>query len=430
MEVPDENETAQVDSGEIQRVIEIDRSLPPPEDDDEEMIQSSAAQMLEGEEAEKLFARAQRFVDEGGDVAEAVGPEDYEHVFLDHTESVFCVAINPVDPDMILSGSCDDKAILWDVKEKIARRTFADHKDTIVEVAFSSDGKYFATASLDATINVYVTKSGNHHKTLEGPGGDIHWMTWHKEGYFLAAGSADTTVWLWNAKKGAMLRCFAGHIGPVLCGGFTNDGKLLFSASDDASLYVWSPRTGEPVYHLKGNTFHMGAITSVACHPTQPLLLTGSYDATAQLINLNNGKPILKLEGHEDAIESVGFSNVLSLCHTASLDGSIKIWDLKAPQRPRCTLKHDDVVIRARWHPSEAFLFSCSKDKTLRCWDGRTGECLRIWRGHQGEIYDFRISQDGKSVYSAGDDSTVEREQSNAIVTFIFNMLGHALVLG
>jgi len=43
----------------------------------------------------------------------------------------------------------------------------------------------------------------------------------------------------------------------------------------------------------------------------------------------------------------------------------------------------------------------------MRCWDGRTGECVRIWRGHQGEIYDFQLSKDSQTLFSAGDDSTV-----------------------
>lgn len=311
--------------GEAAAAARLEAELKQPENlsDDEDYTSGHGATMLEGEEAEKLLAQAQKWEDEGGDVYAAVGPEDYEHIFLEHEESVFSLSIHPKNENLLLSGACDDRAILWDVKEKKSIKVFQDHKDTVVEVAFSYDGKYFATASLDGTINVYVTKTRALHKTLDGPGGDIHWMKWHKEGYFLAAGSADTTSWLWNAKKGTMLRCFAGHIGPVLCGGFTQDGKLLYTASDDASLYMWSPRTGQSVYHVKGPKFHLGPITSVAVHPTQPMIITGSYDATAALVNVNTGKVITKLEGHADAIESVGFSPTLMLASTASLDGCV-----------------------------------------------------------------------------------------------------------
>jgi WD40 repeat protein len=39
-------------------------------------------------------------------------------------------------------------------------------------------------------------------------------------------------------------------------------------------------------------------------------------------------------------------------------------------------------------------------------WDVRSGECLRIWRGHSDVVHLFRLSADGGTLVSGSDDHT------------------------
>ena len=53
---------------------------------------------------------------------------------------------------------------------------------------------------MDSAVKIWnVQDSGTLVETLEGPGEDIEFMSWHPKGNVLLAGSVDTTCWMWMA---------------------------------------------------------------------------------------------------------------------------------------------------------------------------------------------------------------------------------------
>lgn len=56
---------------------------------------------------------------------------------------------------------------------------------------------------------------------------------------------------------------------------------------------------------------------------------------------------------------------------TGSVDKSIKVWDVRQPQRELAVLAgHNYAVKRVAWSPhSQSLLASCSYDMTVRVWD-------------------------------------------------------------
>jgi len=257
---------------------------------------------------------------------------------------------------------------------------------------------------MDGTIRIYKTQNGSLVNTLSGPN-ELNWMNWHPNGPVIIGGAQDASTWMWNAQTGEMMQCFMGHKGPVTCGGFSDDGKTICTASEDASLFVWNPKTGKHIHHIEGGLFHQKSIHALAQHPNQPLVLTGDEDGICKLSNTTTGKIVSEFKGHTKSIESAGFASKLKVAATGSIDNSIKIWDL-ATSQCRTTLIHEDSVIKIKWHQTDPLLYSCSSDRTVRLWDGRTGKCVRMWSGHHDTILDFAISRDGRMVASASDDAT------------------------
>lgn len=60
-----------------------------------------------------------------------------EHKFLGHKDSVLCVAVNPLDEDVVCSGSEDGTARIWDLRKKGGIRCLQTHKHSINSVLFS-----------------------------------------------------------------------------------------------------------------------------------------------------------------------------------------------------------------------------------------------------------------------------------------------------
>lgn len=115
---------------------------------------------------------------------------------------------------------------------------------------------------------------------------------------------------------------------------------------------------------LQGFPFHEEGVNCIELHPQDPnnidktdfMMLTGSDDKTARLTSLSNGKVLAQFSGHEEGVECVCFCQVQPLAASGSVDGYAFVWDLQSNQ-VRCTLGHDDSVVRLCWHPSQPILY-------------------------------------------------------------------------
>ncbi|CAG8506111.1 8347_t:CDS:10 [Paraglomus brasilianum] len=344
--------------------------------------------------------------DEEGEATDAESDvEDSVQTFLGHKGPVYSVDIHPVNETTIASGGGDDKGFIWqsDTGERLFE--LSGHSDSVTSVRFSTDGQYVATAGMDGKVKVWKVEDGSEVVVLEGPDGEIEWIDWHPKGNVLLAGASDSTMWMWSIPSGECMNVFAGHSATVTAGQFTPDGKKIVSASEDVSLIVWDPKIATPTSKISGDArYHSEGIICLAVHKTNPLVITGSTDRTARLVNLNSGAILGSFENHSESVETVGFCDILPLVATGSTDNKINIWDVTT-MRLRQTCQHDDAVIKLQWHTDSPLFTSSSADRTVRQWDARTGKSERVWKGHRDSILGFAISRDGKTVVTAGDDN-------------------------
>ncbi|KAJ3213732.1 hypothetical protein HDU67_002530 [Dinochytrium kinnereticum] len=169
----------------------------------------------------------------------------------------------------------------------------SEQNDSVVSVAFSSDGSYAASGSLDGTIyvaNVQTKEITNH---LDGPT-EVTWLQWHHRGNILLCGSADGTVWMWQIPSGKCLNVFSGHSGGVSAGKFTSDGKSIITCGEDGNLILWDPKTANVKLRLSpdDSRFHSVPISALGISPTSNIVMTGAEDGTVVLSNLDAGKDV------------------------------------------------------------------------------------------------------------------------------------------
>jgi WD40 repeat protein len=91
---------------------------------------------------------------------------------------------------------------VWDAWSGEALLTFEGHKDRITGVAFRPDGRQFATAAMDKTVNVWDARSGKLLHTLTGPRSLMEAVAYSPNGRRLAAGAADGSLLIWDADTG------------------------------------------------------------------------------------------------------------------------------------------------------------------------------------------------------------------------------------
>ncbi|GFR46469.1 hypothetical protein Agub_g8045, partial [Astrephomene gubernaculifera] len=384
---------------------------------DAELIEGDVVDDLEGEDPEYGSEDDGADGDDGDEGrVHTVLEDDSFHCFDGHQDAIVSVAWNPARPDVVASGGCDDTAFLWRVGQdayedsagSMGTVELGGHTDTVAALAFNSTGNMLATAGMDGQCKIWDVPEGRLRHSLEGSGGALQWLSWHPRGDVVVAGTDDCMVYMWNAATGAVMQVFSGHCGAVSAGCFTPDGKSVVSVGgeEDASLRVWNPRTGECSLTIQGHPFHESGINCVALHRDgSGAAITGGEDGCVCISNVSTGRVAGRLTGHEDSVEAVGLSPHLPLAASASLDGKLLVWDCGSLSA-RGACEHPSSITRMCWHPTEPLVFTACLDGASRCWDLRTGSCVRTYGGHEDAVQDICLSPDGSMLLTGADDGT------------------------
>ncbi|KAJ1395464.1 WD40-repeat-containing domain protein [Ochromonadaceae sp. CCMP2298] len=216
--------------------------------------------------------------------------------FRGHSDSVYCAAIHPSQPGVVLTGGGDDVAYLWRYKqsqedsenptpgEAYSPIQLTGHTDTVTSVGFNFNGSLALTGAYDGTVRIWQVETGALVQVLEGPE-DVEWAQWHNKGNAIIAGSRDGTVWMWLTHNGQCVHVFAGHDGGVACGLFSQDGKSICTGGEDGTVRQWQPKTGA-CRHVFAGGAAMGG-TGMG-HEAEVTCLAGSADGDLVL----SGEPV------------------------------------------------------------------------------------------------------------------------------------------
>ncbi|MFN0179564.1 MAG: DUF4062 domain-containing protein [Gemmatimonadales bacterium] len=113
------------------------------------------------------------------------------------------------------------------------------------------------------------------------------------------------------------------------------------------------------------------------------------------------------LEGHGSDVTDCCFSADGRRIVSASLDGTLRIWE---GDTGRCIARldgHTKGVRACAASPDGRWLASASFDSTVRVWYAETGELARVFTGHNGAVKACAFLDAGRTLVSAGNDGTI-----------------------
>ncbi|RYC79718.1 Vegetative incompatibility protein HET-E-1 [Fusarium oxysporum f. sp. narcissi] len=130
-------------------------------------------------------------------------------------------------------------------------QTLEGHDDLVTSVAFSADGQWIASGSMDGTVKIWDTATGACVQTLKGHGAWVNSIVFSADGQQLASGSSDETVKIWDVATGTCMQTLVGHNDSVSSVAFSADGQRVASGSSDETVKIWDAVTGACVQTLR-----------------------------------------------------------------------------------------------------------------------------------------------------------------------------------
>lgn len=332
----------------------------------------------------------------------------------------------------------------------LSKSVFSEPLGSVLSVAFSYDGKFWATGDADKNIYLWRVADGQLINTCVGHTNWVRSVVFHPQKQILASGSDDRTIKLWNINTGECLATIQGHTDRVWSVAFSHDGKILASASDhvDRTVRLWdvddvdSPQIPRILPHscwvvkvafnAQGTTLASGSadrtvklwdVNTGECHttwqnlqhpvrsidfsPDGETLATGTDDKLVRLLDIKTGNCLKEFLGHDGRVWSVAFSpDGQTLASGDHL--TVKLWNIENGKL-LLTLPESDRRIRTiAFSPNGETLITGSDDQSLRLWDVRKGESLKTIYGYTQRVWSVAFSPDGKTLVSGSDDRTIK----------------------
>ncbi|PSR70569.1 hypothetical protein PHLCEN_2v13540 [Hermanssonia centrifuga] len=329
-----------------------------------------------------------------------------------------------------------------DPVEGFRPKTFAGHKDSVINAYFSSDGQTIYTVSRDGAVFTWKAKVPENETDSEDEDDEpiastsadaarlantIAQTRWgvHKRNYFnlastkvvcstfhapsnlLIVGFSSGVFGLWEMPVFSNIHTLSISQEKISSVAINPSGEwLAFGAKKLGQLLVWEWQSESYVLKQQGHYFDMNTLSYA---PDGQNVATGGDDGKVKVWNTVSGFCFVTFSEHSSAISAVEFAKQGQVLFSASLDGTVRAFDLIRYRNFRTFTSPAPVQFSClAVDPSGEVVAAGSSDSfEVFLWSVQTGKLLDVLAGHEGPIASLAFSPTGNQLASGSWDKTV-----------------------
>ncbi len=327
--------------------------------------------------------------------------------------NTFCagVAFSP-DGQLIAGALRGGRVVVWDANTAEEIMSAEAHTGGARRVDFSPDGKRVASCGWDGTAAVWNIADGSLSYRIENqnvPLSDVKFSPTGKL-LFTASGSwkdpkQPGLVKAWKGDDGKFSKQIGNHEGEIKGISVNPGGRFLVSFGMNGAK-VWNRSNSKLV-----KAFGKGTTISAAClSPDGEILYTGYLSGMVSITDVNTGKILRTMEGHEGIIHAMSFSTDGTVMLTSGKDGTIQLWPASRVPAPLLVQQQRDDFVETftlAYSPDGQWIAIGGKDKTISILDAKTKTLKRELVGHNGRVFRVAFTPEGTQLVSGSSDGTV-----------------------
>jgi WD40 repeat protein len=369
----------------------------------------------------------------------------------------------------IVSGGADNSIRIFDLGGEQKAILHHNVASTLVSVAVSTDSKLIASASIDGTIILWDADKNSEIVRLVNSDYQLRKIEFtpdNKNLVVLTSGARPRALLL-NLTSGQPQRLYTDEVGVVAVTANPNLGKYLFGLANGRiliwdyftrssvelaspqgkdklglitslaltkngshliSVYRPSPESNDIImrWDLQSHKSEVVPISSVRetyniAVMQQPItniviLAISNQQGEITLFDLEKGSQISKLQGHSSFISSLRFDEANNHLLTASVDKSIKVWDISQAKSVLTIASNDYAPVTSQAIDASNKLFAGGfSNGEIKVWNVKGGKQTLTIKAHTLPVTKIAISPNGELLATTAKDPSSATKFDNEV---------------
>lgn len=344
-----------------------------------------------------------------------------------HNEVVTSLDYRP-DGTQIVSGSggTSENLKVWDAESGEWVTTLEHHTNRVTTVVYSPDGRFFISGSIDRTYVAwwsdtfaqgYLGERPTDIQEIDTAGDDEGWIvaiadtnritilnsTWQslieivptdselggtitslklsQDSNSVMAGFSDGGIGIWDTTEGFLTQSFPALESRVNAVDFLPRDQKVVAGLEDGTLRIWDviTRRQTDVFTLES------AVKDIAVN-FREVRLAASLEGSMRIWDIQGSAEIQRFSGHRGQVSAIAYHPDGERMLSGSFDSTLLLWEIESGTIVQNYVGHEGGVVAVAFNPDGSRFVSGSNDQTARIWDTESGEITLTLEGHDANI--------------------------------------------